>query len=157
MSERKNITTSVRLRDPSRDRSDDPTIGESDHRKPNIRIRIGFESGRTVEYDTVDNEMSDSTTSRAALPPGVIRSVEGFVLIIDGVHEEACDEDLLDPFGEFGEVKIVDISLNRRTGFTNGYAFVKYDNVKSAENALREMNGTEILGQAITVGWAFSS
>ena len=85
-----------------------------------------------------------------------LRSVEGFVVFASGVHEEATDDDLYDVFADFGKVQALHVNLDRRTGYAKGYALVEYGELKEAEAAIRELDGTDVLGSTIRVGLAFS-
>ncbi|KAL0144899.1 RNA-binding domain-containing protein [Mucor lusitanicus] len=84
-----------------------------------------------------------------------VRSVEGWIVIVRGLHEEADEESLGERFMEYGTIKNIHLNLDRRTGYVKGYAFIEYEARKEAETAITEANDTQYLGETIKVDYAF--
>jgi RNA-binding protein 8A len=83
-------------------------------------------------------------------------AIEGWILFVSNVHQEAQDEDLLDMFADYGEIGQIDLNLDRRTGFVKGYALVSYGSYEEADRARRELDGKSLFDQVLQVDWAFS-
>eukprot|EP00948_MAST-09A_sp_MAST-9A-sp1_P003342 g3342.t1 len=86
-----------------------------------------------------------------------VKSVEGWILMVTGVHEEAQDDDVMDKFLDYGQVINMHMNLERRTGYVKGYALVQYKKREEAERAIRKANNSKLLGKKINVTWAFEN
>lgn len=70
----------------------------------------------------------------------------GTCLFIGKLSREARVEDLTSVFGKYGTVARCDIK--------NGYAFVKFEEERDAQEALENLQSTKICGERINIEWA---
>jgi RNA recognition motif-containing protein len=60
-------------------------------------------------------------------------------------------EDLREAFESYGEVTSANVIMDKYTGRSRGFGFVEMSNEEEAQNAIRDLNNTELDGRTIVV------
>lgn len=75
-------------------------------------------------------------------------------IYVGNLSFNATEADLEAAFGEYGQVKSVNIVKDRETGRSRGFAFVEMQDAKEGRDAIEGVNLRQIAGRAITVNEA---
>ncbi|GAU90885.1 hypothetical protein RvY_03243-1 [Ramazzottius varieornatus] len=75
-------------------------------------------------------------------------------LYVRGVAEETRNEELKEMFAKFGPVKDVYIPLDYYTRRARGFAYVQFEELRDAEDALAAVDGTRLHGMSLEVEFA---
>jgi RNA-binding protein 8A len=102
-----------------------------------------------------DKDTYQSLDQQEGAGGSMVKSIEGYIICVTGINEEAQEEDIQDAFSVYGDIKNLHLNLNRRTGYVKGYAFLEFESLKEARKAIDGMNGKTLLGLPIQVDWAF--
>lgn len=60
-------------------------------------------------------------------------------------------QDLIDAFGEFGEISSAVVMIDRETGRSRGFGFVEMPNDDQARAAIAALNGKELMDRELRV------
>ena len=75
-------------------------------------------------------------------------------IYVGNLSYEATETDIENAFGEYGEVKSVNIIKDRETGRSRGFGFVEMRDNQAGQQAIEALNLKEIAGRAVTVNEA---
>jgi RNA recognition motif-containing protein len=75
-------------------------------------------------------------------------------IFIGKLSFDTSEKTLVELFGKYGEVVSVAIIMDRATNQSKGFAFVEMNNLKAAQTAIKELDGTDVDGRTIVVNAA---
>ena len=75
-------------------------------------------------------------------------------IYVGNLSFQAEQEDLLDLFGQYGEVKQCSLPLDRETGRKRGFAFIEMSNDADEQKAIDDLQDVEWMGRMIRVNKA---
>lgn len=75
-------------------------------------------------------------------------------IFIGKLSFDTTEKTLADLFSQYGDVASVSIIMDRDTNRSKGFAFVEMTDVKSAQNAIKELDNKEVDGRNIVVNAA---
>lgn len=75
-------------------------------------------------------------------------------LYVGGLAYSVTDQELNDFFADQGAVTSAFVIKDKVTGQSKGFGFVEMEDIKEAQNAIKELNGKEFKGRSIMVNEA---
>ena len=78
----------------------------------------------------------------------------GNKLYVGNLPYSVRDDDLLQAFGEFGQVNSAKVMMERDTGRSKGFGFVEMASDADAQSAINGMNGQSLGGRSLVVNEA---
>eukprot|EP00835_Amoeboradix_gromovi_P001283 NODE_55_length_26219_cov_0.194908.p17 type:complete len:139 gc:universal NODE_55_length_26219_cov_0.194908:16173-15757(-) len=82
-------------------------------------------------------------------------SIEGFIILITNIHEEATEDDLLDLVSEYGKVVHIHLNTDRRTGYVKGYCMLEYSKLDEAIKAIQSLHNRDFMNHSLACDFAF--
>ena len=75
-------------------------------------------------------------------------------LYVGNLNFDANEDQVRELFGTYGQVEDVKIVMDRFSGRSRGFAFVRMDSADSAGKAKEALNGQPFQGKALVIDWA---
>ena len=75
-------------------------------------------------------------------------------IYVGNLSFDATQADIENAFSEYGDVRSVNIIMDRETGRSRGFGFVEMSDSQAGRDAIKGLNLKDIAGRAITVNEA---
>ena len=105
-----------------------------------------------TEFEEINSEIFTHTKYNVS---NVQASVEGFIILVTNVHEEATEDDVLDLVIDFGKVVHIHLNTDRRTGYVKGYCMLEFSKLEEAVAAIEHLHNIEFMDHTLECDFAF--
>lgn len=75
-------------------------------------------------------------------------------VFVGGLNWDTDEQSLESSFGTFGQIEELKLIRDRETGRSKGFAFITFSTPNEAQDAIDQLNGTELDGRRIKVNEA---
>jgi len=100
-----------------------------------------------VQFSNAEKNRVQTTASSAQTSFGPTR------LYVGSLHFNITEDDLRLVFVPFGDIEFIDLHKDAETGRSKGFAFIQFKRAEDAKRALQQVNGLEVAGRQIKVGY----
>jgi RNA recognition motif-containing protein len=101
---------------------------------------------------TTPASLSTATTTPVTSDPTILASRR--VVYIGGLGDDVTPQVLRAAMIPFGTIKSLDLPMDYKIGKTRGFAFCEYDDADDAQEAIFNMDGSDLMGRTIKVNLA---
>ncbi|XP_042502462.1 nucleolin-like isoform X2 [Macadamia integrifolia] len=102
--------------------------------------------------DGEDNEDEEDPSVYMEAPLTERKKEKEFEIFVGGLDKEAVEKDLIEIFGEFGEIQSARIVKHPTTQKSKGFAFIRYATLEQAKKVLFELkDGIEVRGKRVGI------
>ncbi|MCO5555842.1 hypothetical protein L7F22_009387 [Adiantum nelumboides] len=130
-------------------RADGPSNDGVKHAGKFEKLNLSSENQMDQDERTREDE-KDENIERPA------QSIEGYIIIVTGIDEEATEEEVIEKFADFGKVQNCHLNLDRRTGYVKGYALLEFSSLSEANQAIDACkDGLTLMDKELKAGFAF--
>jgi splicing factor 1 len=123
---------------------------ESMNKSSGPMLALTGSGGSTAGFGS-NPSWSSGTGGIASGGNGIKKEFDDTNLYIGYLPPTMDDDGLISLFSHFGEITMAKVIMDRNTGLSKGYGFVKYQDVSQANAAIATMNGHHIEGRTIAV------
>ena len=109
--------------------------------------------GYVLDGHKLQLKFSDRGTEKTGKPSSIPSGNDNSKILVKNIPFEATKQDITKLFGAFGQLKSVRLpkKFDKRA---KGFAFVEFISVKEAQNAVKALQGTHLLGRRLVMEYA---